>query len=188
MVAGTPGLLAPRVSDDVACRFLLLTVIVVYEYQQDVTWSRQGSRRREPLVASNDKGIGPMKKEIVHIPGIINNPGTFHHVVKVGGLLFLSSQVSADLTTGKILPGTIAEQMARAMENIKFLLESCGSRMDDVVKVVIYMRNVNDRSAINDIFRQYFTAGQEPAKISVQAPSPIAGIDVEIEATAVARG
>ena len=73
------------------------------------------------------------------------------------------------------------------MDNIKFLVESSGSKMEDVVKIVIYMRNTKYRKEINEVYARYFEIGTEPAKISIQAPSPVPNIDIEIEATAVAR-
>jgi 2-iminobutanoate/2-iminopropanoate deaminase len=102
--------------------------------------------------------------------------------------LFLTSQLSADLTTGEILDGDIEQQTRRAMENVKQLLAACGATMDDIVKAVLYLRNVQDRHRVNAIYREYFTKGQEPAKVTVQAPSPIDGIDIEIEVTAAVAG
>ena len=126
-----------------------------------------------------------MKKEIITISGIQIPETSFNHVVKAGNFLFLTSQLSIDLATGTILGGDIAAQTRQAMENVKFLLGSCGAAMDDIVKVVVYLRNVNDRHKMNDVYREYFTKGQEPAKVTVQAPSPIEGIDIEIEVTAI---
>jgi 2-iminobutanoate/2-iminopropanoate deaminase len=126
-----------------------------------------------------------MKKEVMTIPGLHTPTTGFNHVVRAGDLLFLTSQLSADLKTGEILAGDITEQTRRALENVRLLLESCGVTMDDIVKVVLYLRNPNDRNAVNGIYREYFTKGQEPAKVTVQAPSPIEGIDIEIEVTAV---
>ncbi len=71
------------------------------------------------------------------------------------------------------------------MNNVKRLLESCGATMDDIVKVVLYLRDTKDRQEVNQIYREYFVPGREPAKVTVQAPSPIEGIDIEIEVTAV---
>jgi len=77
--------------------------------------------------------------------------------------------------------------MQKAMDNIKFLLESSGSSMENIVKVVIYMRDTKFRKNINEIYALYFKPGTEPAKVSIQAPSPVPNIDIEIEATAIAR-
>lgn len=128
-----------------------------------------------------------MKKQVIQINEIKKPTTGFNHAVKAGNFIFLSSQLSTDLKTGKIIMGNIKEQTKRAMENIKYLLSQCGCSMDDIVKVVIYFRNPKDRKEINEIYKRYFTAGQEPAKISVQAPSPIEGIDIEIEVIAVAK-
>jgi 2-iminobutanoate/2-iminopropanoate deaminase len=128
-----------------------------------------------------------MKKQIIDIPGIKKPSTGFNHVVKAGNLIFLSSQLSTDLKTGEIILGDIKKQTKRAMENIKYLLSQSGSSMDNIVKIVIYFRDPKDRPLINKIYKQYFTHGQEPAKISIQAQSPIEGIDIEIEATAISN-
>lgn len=126
-----------------------------------------------------------MSKEIITVPGVRQGNVSFNHVVRANGFLFLTSQLSADLKTGKIIPGTITEQTTRAMDNVKFLLESCGGTMADIVKATLHMRNTQDREAINAVYRQYFVRGQEPAKVSIQAASPIEGVDIEIEIVAV---
>jgi 2-iminobutanoate/2-iminopropanoate deaminase len=99
-------------------------------------------------------------------------------------MLYLTSQLSADLMTGKIIKGTIVVQTRQAMENIKYLLETCGTKMDNIVKVVIYMRDVAKFEDMNKVYRNYFKKGQEPARVTIQAPSPIKDIDIEIEVTA----
>lgn len=126
-----------------------------------------------------------MKKLIVDLTEIKKPTTGFNHIVKAGNFIFLSSQLSTDLKTGEIIKGDISKQTKRAMENIKYLLSQCGCGMDDIVKIVIYFRNADDRKEINKIYKQYFIPGQEPAKVSVQALSPIEGIDIEIEVTAV---
>ena len=57
--------------------------------------------------------------------------------------------------------------------------------MNDVVKVVIYMRDVSKFAEMNAVYREYFEEGEEPSRVTVQAPSPLSEIDVEIEVTAV---
>ena len=126
-----------------------------------------------------------MKKKVIVIPGIQSPSSPFNHVVKAGDFLFLTSQLSGDLKTGRILDGDIVAQTRQALENVKILLGSCGATMDDIVKVVVYMRDVSDFSKMDQTYREYFTQGQEPARVTTQAPSPIKGIDIEIEVTAV---
>lgn len=80
-----------------------------------------------------------MKKEIIRIKDLA--PATFNHVVKAGGFLFFSSQLSVDLRTSEILPGAIADQTRQVLENLKFLLESAGGTMEDIGQIVIYLRD-----------------------------------------------
>ena len=82
-----------------------------------------------------------MRKEVMDIPGIQTPDSPFNHVVRAGDFLFLASQASTDLRPGRILPGNIAEQTKQALENVRFLLDFCSAYMDDVVKVVVYMRD-----------------------------------------------
>lgn len=125
-----------------------------------------------------------MKKRIPDLPGVKKPTTGFNHIVEAGNFIFLSSQISANLDTGEIIKGDIKEQTKTATENIKYLLSECNCTMDDIARAVIYFRNPNDRQEINEVYNQYFTKGQEPAKSSIQAASPIEGIDIEIEVTA----
>jgi 2-iminobutanoate/2-iminopropanoate deaminase len=126
-----------------------------------------------------------LKKQVIPIPGIPIPDSPFNHVVKAGDFLFLTSQLSTDLKTGQIISGDIAVQTTQALENIKFLLKQSNATMDDIVKVVIFMRNIKEFDNMNAVYRKYFEKGAEPARVTVQAMSPIKGIDIEIEVTAV---
>jgi 2-iminobutanoate/2-iminopropanoate deaminase len=125
-----------------------------------------------------------MKKEIVRVPGLNTSGLPFSHVVKAGDVLYLTSQLSCDLQTGDIIPGDVATQTRKALENVQYLLCRAQSSMQHVLRVRIYLRNAADFPEMNRVYRQYFTEGEEPARVTVQAPSPIEGIDVEIEVTA----
>ena len=127
-----------------------------------------------------------MKKEIIMIDGVPKPDSPFNHVVKAGGFLFLTSQLSCDLKNNRIIGGTVEEQTRRALDHVEFLLLASGSAMSDVVKVVIYMRDLSKFREMNAVYRKYFVGGEEPARVTVQASSPIEEIDIEIEVIAVA--
>jgi 2-iminobutanoate/2-iminopropanoate deaminase len=131
-----------------------------------------------------------MKKEIIRVPGVKGIDLPFNHVVKAGDLIFLTSQLSCDLGTGAILPGDMAAQTKNTLENVRYLLQESGSSLDHVLTVRIYMRDVSGFDEMNRVYREYFKGGNEPARVTVQAPSPIGGIDLEMEVIAVvaARG
>lgn len=101
-------------------------------------------------------------------------------------MLYLTSQLSCDLKTGLILPGDAASQTKNALANVKYLLEGAGSSLTKVVKAVIYMRHANDLPEIDRAYREFFPDGEYPARVAVEAASPIPGVDVEIEITALA--
>ncbi|MFX0016149.1 MAG: RidA family protein [Promethearchaeota archaeon] len=126
-----------------------------------------------------------MQKEIIIIDGIKRPTSPFNHVVKAGDILFLSSQLSCDLKTGDIIPGTIKQQTQKALQNVQFLLESSGTSMDNIVKVTIFMKDVNEFNQMNQVYREFFKVGHEPTRVTIQALSPIEGIKIEIEVIAV---
>ena len=125
-----------------------------------------------------------MKKKVLAIPGITKPDLPFNHVIQAGRFLFLTSQLSSDLKTGEIKGGTIIEQTRQSLDNIKYLLECCGATMDDIVKTVIYMRDSKDFSKVNEVYCRYVTRGNEPARVAMQAISPLESIDIEIEVVA----
>jgi 2-iminobutanoate/2-iminopropanoate deaminase len=128
-----------------------------------------------------------MKHEVIRIPGVKTVGLPFSHVVKAGDILYLTSQISCDLQTGLVIPGDVATQTRGAMENIKYLLSNSGSSMEHILRVRVYMRNVSEFGEMNRVYREYFRENEEPARVTVQAPSPIEGIDIEIEVTATTK-
>jgi 2-iminobutanoate/2-iminopropanoate deaminase len=126
-----------------------------------------------------------LKKEIIMIDGVATPDSPFNHVVKAGGFIFLTSQLSCDLKTNRIIGGTIEEQTRKTLDNVKFLLQASGSAMSNIVKVVIYMRDLSNFRDMNAVYREYFSVGEEPTRVTVQAPSPIEEIDIEVEVTAI---
>jgi len=126
-----------------------------------------------------------MQKQIVTIDGIKRPKSPFNHVVKAGDLLFLSRQLSCDLKTGDIIPGTIEQQTRKALQNVQFLLESSGTSMDNIVKVTIFMKDANEFNQMDQVYREFFKAGYEPTRVTIQAFSPIEEIKIEIDIIAV---
>ena len=126
-----------------------------------------------------------MRREIVHIKDMPKSNLPFNHVVKAGNILYLTSQLSCNLITGEILKGSVKDQTRNAMENIKYLLEQANSSMGNIIDVTIYMRNLNDFHDMNNVYREYFISGEEPARVVVKAESPLDNIDIEIKVTAL---
>ncbi len=127
-----------------------------------------------------------MSFEIVRVPGVQRPPGPWNHLVRANDLLFLTSQLACDLETNRILGGDIRQQTRQALENVRRLLEAGGSGLNRVVRVGVYLRRLEDFDGMNEVYRQYFEPGREPARVTVQAASPVENVDVEIEVVALA--
>jgi reactive intermediate/imine deaminase len=121
---------------------------------------------------------------------VINNPGTalglpLSSVVKVGNLLFLSGQIGAKPgTRGPVEGGTEAE-VRQAMENIRATLENAGSSMDRVVKCTVFLADMADYAAMNQVYSSFFPK-DPPARSTVAVKGLALGAHVEIECIAVA--
>jgi 2-iminobutanoate/2-iminopropanoate deaminase len=106
--------------------------------------------------------------------------GPYNHAVRIGDLLFCAGQIPIDPATGNLVPGDIKTQTARVLENIKAILEDQQLRFDQVVKTTVYMTNLGDFAAMNEVYAQYFTTDY-PARSTVQVAALPKGAAVEIE-------
>lgn len=109
-------------------------------------------------------------------------PYPFARAVQANGFLFLSGQLSMN-AAGEPLPGTIEQQTQRVMNNIIATLESCGSSLEKVVKVNVWLSDMQHFSAFNAQYSQFFTDGF-PARTTVIGQLAF-GLDVEIELQAI---
>ena len=95
-------------------------------------------------------------KEYINVPAGKKAGPPLTSAIKCGDTLYLSGQTPMDLHTSKFIEGDIATQTKQVLENIKIILEECGSNMADVVKVVVYLTDLNDFGAFNEVYKQYF--------------------------------
>jgi 2-iminobutanoate/2-iminopropanoate deaminase len=103
--------------------------------------------------------------------------------VRLGDLLFCAGQVPIVPETGQLLAGDIRAQTERTLLNLKIILEDQGLSFDNVVKTTVFMTNLADFSAMNEIYGKYFTK-DFPARTTVQVAALPRGAQVEIEAIA----
>ncbi|ETW87169.1 hypothetical protein HETIRDRAFT_99559 [Heterobasidion irregulare TC 32-1] len=115
------------------------------------------------------------------------NPSYSHilsHATKVPGLIFLSGQtpVGAD---GKLVAGGIEEHTAQCIANLGNVLKAAGSSWEKVVKVNVYLKDMDNFSAMNEVYEKLLPT-PKPARTCIQAAKLPGGVDVEIEAIAAA--
>ena len=125
-------------------------------------------------------------KEVVksdHAPAAL---GPYSQAIKVRGstVVYCSEQIGLDPQTGNLVGETAAEQARRVMENLKAVVEAAGAHLSDVVKTTMYLTDMNDFAAVNEVYAAYF-ATNPPARATLEARQLPKGAKVEIDATAV---
>ena len=112
------------------------------------------------------KAIGPYSQAIVH-----------------NGLAFLSGQIPLDPASGQLVAGDIAAQTERVLENIKAVLQACGSSLDKVLKTTVFLKDMGDFPKMNEVYGRYFTT-DAPARSTVEAARLPRDVQVEIDCIA----
>lgn len=125
-----------------------------------------------------------MKKEVVSTQKAPVAIGPYSQAVKAGELIFVSGQIPINPSTGELVGENIEDQTRQSLENIKAILEAADSSLDRIVKVGIFIKDMDDFSAINSIYKEYFT-DSFPARCCVQVSELSMGAKVEIEAIAL---
>jgi len=110
--------------------------------------------------------------------------GPYSQAIQAGNLLFLSGQIPIDPATGEVVRGEIQQQTRRVLENIKGLLESQGLGMKDVVKVTIFLKDMENFKPLNELYATYFPSSP-PARSTVEVARLPRNVDVEIEVIAL---
>lgn len=110
--------------------------------------------------------------------------GPYSQAIKANGFVFVSGQVALDPKTQQLIEGGIAQQTERVMENLKGIVEAAGSNMSKVVKTTVFLTDMNDFSAMNEVYGRYFPT-QPPARATVQVSRLPKDVKVEIEVVAL---
>ncbi len=108
--------------------------------------------------------------------------GPYSQARRAGNLLFVSGQIGIDPATGKLVEGGVREQARQALENLKAIIEAAGFSMEDVVQVVVFLREISYYKDFNEVYAQYFRT--YPARAVVEVSGLPAGALVEIMAIA----
>jgi 2-iminobutanoate/2-iminopropanoate deaminase len=112
--------------------------------------------------------------------------GPYSQAIKANGFIYLSGQVALDPKTGEMASSSdIRQQTERVFENIKGILEAAGANLHHVIKATVFLKDMNDFSAMNEVYARYFTAAP-PARSTVQVSRLPKDALVEIEVIAAA--
>lgn len=123
-------------------------------------------------------------KEIVstgNAPGAI---GPYSQAVKTAGMVFCSGQIPIDPATGEFVSNDVAEQTEQVLKNLSAVLEAAGTSLGNVVKTTVFLADMNDFTAMNEVYAKYFS-DNKPARATVQAARLPRDARVEIECIAI---
>lgn len=111
--------------------------------------------------------------------------GPYSQAVKTNGFVYVSGQVAFDPATGQFVPGGIAEQTERVLRNLTAVLEAAGTGMDRVVKTSVFLADMEDFAAMNEVYAQFFP-NDPPARTTIQAARLPRDARVEMDVIALA--
>ena len=111
--------------------------------------------------------------------------GPYSQAIKANGFIFISGQGAGDPATGRVVDGGIAEQTARCLENVTAILEAAGSSLDRAVRVGVFLKDMNDFEAMNEVYARYFPA-TPPARTTIEAARLPRDFRIEIDMIALA--
>jgi 2-iminobutanoate/2-iminopropanoate deaminase len=112
--------------------------------------------------------------------------GPYSQAIRTGNLIFASGQVALDPRSGQLLEGGVKEQTSQAIRNLAAVLEAAGSDLEHVVKTTVFLIDMGDFAAMNEVYGTFF-GGIAPARATVAAAGLPKNARVEIEAIAVRK-
>jgi len=112
--------------------------------------------------------------------------GPYSQAISVNGFIFTSGQLPAD-NAGNLIIDDITAATRRSLENLQSILQAAGGDMDDIVKATIFLTDMNDFAAVNEVYAKFFS-GEPPARSCVAVAALPKGAEVEIEAIAYLGG
>lgn len=110
--------------------------------------------------------------------------GPYSQAIRANGFLFLSGQTPIDPATQQLISGSIGEQTERVLRNLEAVLKQAGSSMAKVVRCGVFLKDMNDFAAMNEVYGKFFPSNP-PARTTIQAGKLPKDCQVEIDAIAL---
>lgn len=123
------------------------------------------------------------KKEVIQTDRAAAPVGPYSQAIRYGDVVYVAGEKGISPETGKIVEGGIVAETRQTLDNVTAILEEAGLTMDDAVRSVVYMTDLSDFAAMNEVYAEYFKV-DPPGRTTVEVTSLPAGAHVEIEVTA----
>ena len=125
-----------------------------------------------------------MNREVVQTDQAPKAIGPYEQAIKANGLIYTAGQIPTDPKTGNFVEGGITAQTRQVLENLKAILEAGGSTLERVVKTTVFLKNMADFAAMNEVYEQYL-GSVKPARSTVAVAELPRGALVEIDLVAI---
>jgi 2-iminobutanoate/2-iminopropanoate deaminase len=125
-----------------------------------------------------------MEKKIIACAKAPKAVGTYSQAVVAGNTIYVSGQLPIDAETGEFVPGGIKEQLHQVFKNLRYILEEAGYSMSDLVKANVFLSDLANFAALNEVYAQYFSEPY-PARVAYQVAALPKAALVEIDVIAV---
>ena len=126
-----------------------------------------------------------MNRETVHTDRAPKVIGPYTQAVKANGFVYTAGQIPIDPSTGNIVDGGVTEQTRQVLENLKAVLQAAGSSLEQVVKATVFLKQMADFAAMNEVYAEYLSAAK-PARSTVAVAELPRGALVEIDLVSLA--
>lgn len=125
-----------------------------------------------------------MKKKMIYTQNAPAPIGPYSQAIEANSLIFTAGQLPIDPASGQLVQGDIKEQVRQVLINLRAIFEAEGLSLNDVVKTTVYLKDINEFAAMNDVYSEFFNESK-PARTTVEVSRLPRDVKVEIEAIAV---
>ena len=125
-------------------------------------------------------------RDVISTPAAPKAIGPYSQAIRANGLVFVSGQVAIDPGTQQVIEGAVAAQTERVIKNLSAILNAAGSGLQMVVRSTVFLKNMGDFAAMNEVYGKHFT-GAPPARSTVEAARLPKDVLVEIDVIALAQ-
>jgi 2-iminobutanoate/2-iminopropanoate deaminase len=124
-------------------------------------------------------------RDVISTPDAPKAIGPYSQAIRANGFVFVSGQVAIDPATQQVINGDVAVQTERVLKNLGAILKAAGTGLENVVRSTVFLKNMGDFTAMNEVYGKYFT-GAPPARSTVEAARLPKDVLVEIDVIALA--